>query len=89
MEGISDTLTLSEGDRPNFLIHGRYLRYIYFVGKVLTTQCVYILRERRGRGGEREREREREREHTDVHHSLPTLVGFFFFFFFLRLLLKE
>ena len=31
MEGTSDTFTSSEGGRPNFLIHGRYLRYIYFV----------------------------------------------------------
>ena len=31
MESTSDTLTSSEGGRPNFLIHGRYLRYIDFV----------------------------------------------------------
>ena len=27
-EGTSDTYTSSEGGRPNFLIHGRYLRYM-------------------------------------------------------------
>ena len=31
MEGTSDTLTSSEGGRPNFLTHGRYLRYTDFV----------------------------------------------------------
>ena len=29
------TTQLAEGGRPNFLIHVRYFKYIYFVGKVL------------------------------------------------------
>ena len=36
------TAQLAEGGRPNLLIHGRYLRYIYLVRKVLTSNTITL-----------------------------------------------
>ena len=41
MEGTSDTCTSSEGGRANLLIHGRYLRYIYFVRRWQTNLLIH------------------------------------------------
>ena len=42
MEGTSDTLTSSEGGRPNFLIHGRYRRYINVVRKAFNVSSLSV-----------------------------------------------